>query len=266
MKARGQHFLTDRRILGRIVDACDLNGSETVIEIGPGLGALTERLAEKAARVVAIEIDASLAVRLQERLAARRNVSIFEADALNASPQELLAGGHEYVLAGNLPYNAGLAIVRHFLESDAPPLRAIVMLQKEVADNLVAGPGRMSMAAVGVQVYATTRRLFDVGPSAFYPQPRVRSTVIRLDKLPEPLVPKPEQEAFFEIVRAGFSAPRKQLRNSLAQGLRLRSAWKREDPDAAEAILSRAAVDPDLRPADLSIADWFRLKRAGETQ
>src|ERR1041385_3365275 len=111
IKARGQHFLTDRRILGRIADACELNGSETVIEIGPGLGALTERLAETAAKVVAIEIDSSLAVRLQERLAARKNVSIFEADALSADPKELLAGDQVYVLAGNLPYNPGLAIV-----------------------------------------------------------------------------------------------------------------------------------------------------------
>jgi 16S rRNA (adenine1518-N6/adenine1519-N6)-dimethyltransferase len=225
-----------------------------VIEIGPGLGGLTDKLADGAGRVVAIEIDSGLCAYLREHFASRANLIILEQDALLADPKSLLGEGNEYVLAGNLPYNAGLAIVRHFLEAEVPPTRAVVMLQKEVADGIVAGAGKMTLAGIGVQVFATPRRLFDVAPSAFYPPPRVRSTVVSLDVRETPLVPAGEQQRFFRVVRAGFSAPRKQLHNSVIQGLNI-------DAETAERALAAAEVDPALRPADLGIADWLRLSR-----
>jgi 16S rRNA (adenine1518-N6/adenine1519-N6)-dimethyltransferase len=207
-----------------------------------------------AGRVLALEIDSNLAVYVRDHLAARPNVTVIEQDALLADPGALIGEEKEYVLAGNLPYNAGLAILRHFLEAEMPPARAIVMLQKEVADGVVAGPGRMGLAGIGIQVFATARRLFDVAPSAFYPPPRVRSTVIRLDVRETPLVPAAEQQRFFRVVRGGFSAPRKQIRNSLAQGLNL-------DATGAERALGAAGIDLALRPADLAIDEWIRLSR-----
>ena len=246
--------MTDRRILGRIVDACGLTGAENVIEVGPGLGGLTEGLSRSARRVFAVEVDGGLCAYLYEHFASRPNVAVFEQDALQTNPKALLGDEKEYVLVGNLPYNAGLAIVRHFLEGEVPPVKAIVMLQKEVADGIVAGPGKMTLAGIGVQIFADARRLFDVAPSAFYPPPRVRSTVIRLDRHETPLVPAIEQRPFFRTVRAGFSAPRKLLRNSLAQGLKIETA-------AADQAVAAARLDPASRPADLAIEEWLRLSR-----
>jgi 16S rRNA (adenine1518-N6/adenine1519-N6)-dimethyltransferase len=256
-KALGQHFLTDRGVVGRIVAAAAPLPNETLIEVGPGLGVLTERLAETAERLIAVEIDARLAQRLQAHFAGNQRVTILERDVLASSPEELLSAAGvatdaNYGVVGNLPYNAGAAIVRHFLEAGHPPRWLVVMLQREVADSITAGPGRMSLLGVSVQVYARPRKLFNVPPRAFYPPPKVTSSVLRLDVLERPLVPPDRREAFFKVVRAGFSAPRKQLRNTLAQGLALPAG------DVAGAVHA-AGIDPTLRPQDLAPEDWLRL-------
>jgi 16S rRNA (adenine1518-N6/adenine1519-N6)-dimethyltransferase len=227
-----------------------------VVEIGPGLGVLTQRLVNAAGRVIAVELDAKLADRLRDQ----GNVTVVHADALKVEPAGLLetAGipiDTPYVLVGNLPYNVGTAIVRHFLESSHPPVRLIVMLQREVAESMTAPAGQMGLLGVSVQVYARARKLFNVPPRAFYPPPRVTSSVVRLDVREQPLVPRDEVERFFRVVRAGFSAPRKQLRNTLAQGLKAPPA------DVATA-LEAAAIDPTLRPQQLAIEDWLRLSRS----
>ena len=160
-----------------------------------------------------------------------------------------------YVVVGNLPYNAGTAIVRRFLEAGHQPQRLIVMLQREVAESMTAPPGEMGLLGVSVQVYANARRLFNVPPRAFYPPPKVTSTVLRLDVRPEPSVPRDDIGSFFRVARAGFSAPRKQLRNTLANGLAI-------PPEAATAAIESAGLDGSLRPALLSVADWLRLSRA----
>ena len=298
-KSLGQHFLTDTNVLNRIVTAAALTHNDVVIEVGPGLGALTERLVAAAGKVIAVELDAKLASRLQSSppLLARREaggevtpytpahddshsgspspqagrgqgegfapLTVVHADALHVTPEELLEAAKlppntPYVLAGNLPYNAGTAIVRHYLEADHPPQRLVVMLQREVAESMTAPPGDMGLLAVSVQVYAQARRLFNVPPRAFYPPPKVTSTVLRLDVRPEPLVPRAEMDRFFRVVRAGFSAPRKQLRNTLANGLAVPA-------EVAAAAIDAAALDGSLRPSLLSIDDWLRLARAVNT-
>jgi 16S rRNA (adenine1518-N6/adenine1519-N6)-dimethyltransferase len=258
-KSLGQHFLTDWSVVNRIAAASLDSPTDTVIEVGPGLGALTEKLAERAARLIAVEIDSRLAQQLQERFASDPTVTIVQRDVLAAPPESLLveAGMTEdapYRVAGNLPYNAGAAIVRHFLEATHQPLSLVVMLQREVADSMVASRGQMSLLGVSVQVYAGVRKLFNVPPRAFYPPPKVTSSVVRLDVREQPLVPREELPAFFRVVRAGFSAPRKQLRNTLAQGLGVSGTA------AAEAIAA-AGLDPSLRPQDLSIDNWLALTR-----
>jgi 16S rRNA (adenine1518-N6/adenine1519-N6)-dimethyltransferase len=255
----GQHFLQDRAVVERTVRAAGLSPDDVVIEVGPGLGVMTRRLVEVSGRVIAVEIDRRLATRLRQQFEGIDKLGVVEADAARAAPQELLelGGANEdtsYLMAGNLPYNAGAAIVRNFLEARRPPRTMVVMLQREVAENMVAEPGDLGLLGVSVQVYARPKKLFNVPPRAFYPPPRVTSSVVRLDLLAEPLVPSGERERFFKVLRAGFSAPRKQLRNTLAQGLGM-------EPAGVAAALESAGIDPSQRPQELSVQDWLRLAR-----
>jgi 16S rRNA (adenine1518-N6/adenine1519-N6)-dimethyltransferase len=243
--------------VNRIVAAAGAGSADVVVEVGPGLGVLTERLVETAGRLIAVEIDAKLAQRLREQLVAKTNVTIVERDVLAVAPEALLAEAGiaedaAYSVVGNLPYNAGAAILRHFLEADNPPRSIVAMLQREVADSIAGRPGRMSLVGVSVQVYARVRKLFNVPPRAFYPPPRVTSSVIRLEALDQPLIAPAQREAFFRVVRAGFSAPRKQLRNTLAQGLGVPAAQ-------VSAMIEASGLEPTLRPQDVPLEGWLRL-------
>lgn len=257
-KSLGQHFLTDRRILRRIANAARLSPDETVVEVGAGLGGLTAQLAKQAGRVIAVEVDEGLFEHLRRRFEGVPNLSLVCADVLSLSPEELLrsAGSQPpYVVAANLPYNIASAVLRHFLEASQPPQRMVVMLQKEVAEGIVARPGRMSLPALGVQLYAVPRLLFTVPPSAFRPPPKVESAVLRLDVRHEPAVAVDDIDAFFRIVRAGFSTPRKQLRNALSHALGL-------DAVVVEGTMRRAGIDPTLRAQALGLEQWAALYRA----
>ena len=261
LKQLGQHFLTDRNVVNRIVVAAELTLDTNVIEVGPGLGALTQSLVGAARQVIAVELDAKLAAQLNETIDAP-NLTVVQADVLGAQPEALLseaglAADAPYIVVANLPYNIGAAVLRHFLEAGQQPRYLVVMLQREVAENVVAAPGDLGLLGVSTQVYAEARRLFNVPPRAFYPPPKVTSTVIRLDVRETSLVAPSEREHFFRVLRAGFSAPRKQLRNTLAQGL------SRAPADVLRAITS-AGIDARLRPQDLSVDDWLRLVGAVE--
>ncbi|HEY7269221.1 MAG TPA: 16S rRNA (adenine(1518)-N(6)/adenine(1519)-N(6))-dimethyltransferase RsmA [Dehalococcoidia bacterium] len=253
-KALGQHFLSDPNILNRIVDAADLAAGDRVLEIGAGPGELTSVLAERGFAVTAVELDRGLTEGLRRRFASSANVVVVEADGLHLETKALF-GGEQFAVVANLPYNAGTAMVRRLLESEAKPRRLVVLLQKEVALAMVAPPGQMSLMGLGVQVYAAGRKLFDVPPGAFYPPPKVMSSVILLDVLPEPRVPEPEIARFFAVARAGFSAPRKQLHNALMNGLGLPA-------DAIAMALRLAGIDPAVRPRELSVEQWLALSRA----
>ena len=263
-KSLAQHFLIDRRVLSRIVSAADISSEETIVEIGAGLGVLTRELAARAHAVVAVEVDEKLCLHLRQSLQSYPNVTVVCADVLSLSPASLLeeaglpagqAGARgPYAVVANLPYYIAAPVLRHFLEGDLPPTRLVVMLQAEVAESIAAGPGKMSLLGVAVQFYGQPHLLFGVPPRAFHPPPKVRSAVLRIDVGDGPRVEVPDTPAFFDVVRAGFSAPRKQLRNSLAQGLGIPAA-------GAEALLSAAGIDPRRRPQELSIEEWASLCR-----
>ena len=253
-KSLGQHFLTDRRILARIADALQLTGTETVLEIGPGRGALTDLLVERAGRLIAIEVDRALAAMLRERYARRGNVLVAEADVLEVDLGALAAG--PYVLAGNVPYYITTPILFHALVPPRPE-RAVYLVQREVADRLSAAPGSKEYGALTVNVAAVAHAatLFRVPAGAFAPPPRVESAVVRITPRETPLVSPAEERPFRLLVQGAFGMRRKQMRRVL------RSLYSLDVP-AADALLARAAIEGEVRPETLSPEDFARLLRA----
>ena len=254
-KSLGQHFLSDSRIAGRILAAADLSPDDLIVEIGPGRGVLTKRLVDRVKRVVAIELDGQLAAELPSRLESPANLICVEADARDVELTRLIAPETSYKVVANLPYYAANPIIRRLLESQPKPELLVVMVQQEVAKNMVAKPGSMGILSVATQFYAKAKMVCSVPPKSFRPPPKVTSAVVRLDVLPEPTVKVDSEEEFFQVVRAGFAAPRKQLRNSLSQGLGI-------EPVAGGKILEQAGIDATRRPQTLDIPEWAMIYRA----
>ncbi len=259
VKGLGQHFLVDNTVLETIISASELSPSDVVVEVGPGLGILTEELVKRVGRTIAVEIDTRLATALNERFPDTVNLTVVNADMLDLDPLELIADrlkdrgpSPSYKVIANLPYYVALPILRHFLEASLKPALIVVMVQKEVAENIVAEPGALSLLGVSVQLYGKPTIMGYVPAQSFYPQPKVDSAILRIDVYPEPAVAVKDVAGFFEVVKAGFSAPRKQIRNSLALGLEL---------NAVEVlnILTQAGVDPHRRPQTLSLEEWAAL-------
>jgi len=252
-KSLGQHFLTDRRILARIADALHLRGDETVLEIGPGRGALTDLLADRAGRLIAIEYDRALAAMLRERYAHRSNVLVAEADVLEVSLGELAAG--PYVLVGNVPYYITTPILFHAL---VPPRaeRAVYLVQREVAQRLVASPGSKEYGALTVNVAAVARAetLFGVPAGAFSPPPKVESAVVRITPLAQPLITTEEERPFRTLVQGAFGMRRKQMRRVVRSLYAL-------DAERAEELLAAAGIEPAARPEVLSVEQFVALLR-----
>jgi 16S rRNA (adenine1518-N6/adenine1519-N6)-dimethyltransferase len=253
-KRFGQHFLRDRGVLARIADALQLTGAETVVEIGPGRGALTDLLVDRARRLVAVEVDRDLAAHLRARYADRPHVEIVEADVLQVE-LAALAGG-DFVLAGNVPYYITTPILFHALRAPRPA-RAVYLVQREVAERVAAAPGRKEYGALGVNVQAVARveLLARVPPGAFQPPPQVDSAVIRVTPRDDPVVAADEEARFRGLVQEAFGLRRKQLRRVVRTIARL-------DAERAEAVLAEAGLDPEARPETLSPTDFARLVRA----
>ena len=253
-KSLGQHFLTDRRILERIADALALTGSETVIEIGPGRGSLTEILVPRAGKLIAIEYDRALAERLRSQFAAMTNVTIVQADVLEVEFGEL--AGDDYVLVGNVPYYITTPILFQALRPPRPR-RAVYLVQKEVADRIAAPAGSDAYGALSVNVQAVARAtlLFRVAPGAFRPPPKVDSAVVLVEPLPEPIVRPGEEGALRSFVQAAFGMRRKQMQRVLRNVFAF-------DPARATAVLQDHGIDPEARPEVLSPSDFVRLLRA----
>ena len=251
-KSLGQHFLTDPTIANRIVAAAEPDVSDTVLEIGPGAGVLTRRLVERAGRVVAVELDQRLCEELPGRLEFPPNLEVKREDGREVDPDDLVGEATPYKVVANLPYYAAAPIVRRFLETVRPPTLMVVMVQREVADAMNAKPGEFTLLSVATQFYSEPSVVVQVPPRSFRPPPKVSSTVLKLEVRAQPAAAVADREAFFALVRAGFSAPRKQLRNSLMQGAGAPA-------ETVAATLDGAGIDPQRRPATLGIADWAAL-------
>ena len=257
-KSLGQHFLVDASVLQTIVEAAELSSSDTVIEVGPGLGILTAELIKRAGHVIAVELDTKLASLLKHRLASSANLRVINTDILKIRPSELLEGTSHYKVVANLPYYITSPVLRHFVEASPKPSLMIVMVQKEVGEAIVAEPGKMSLLAVSLQVYSKPRIISHVPAQCFYPQPKVDSVIVRFDLLSEPAVKLADVDGFFDLVRAGFSSPRKQLHNSLAHSLGMK-------PAEVISLLERANIDSKRRAETLSLEEWARLHEVLET-
>jgi 16S rRNA (adenine1518-N6/adenine1519-N6)-dimethyltransferase len=250
-KSLGQHFLSDPGILERIADALELHGGETVIEIGPGRGSLTDLLASRAARLIAIEYDRALAELLRVRYLTQPHVTIVQSDVLEVDLPQL--GGDDYVVVGNVPYYITTPILFQALRAPMPR-RAVYLIQREVADRLVADPGTSEYGAltVNVQAVAQVERLFRVPAGAFRPPPKVESAVVRVTPRDDPLIPPERQPALKELVQGAFGMRRKQMRRVVRELFGLTA-------EEAEQLLGQAGIDPDVRPETLTAFQFAEL-------
>ena len=223
-----------------------------IVEIGPGRGVLTKRMVNRVNRVVAVELDGELAEALPSRLDFPVNLTCVKADARDVDLTELIAPDTSYKVVATLPYYAANPIIRRLLESEPKPDVLVVMVQQEVAKNMVAQPGDMGILSVATQFYARVKMVCSVSPKSFRPPPKVTSAVVRLDVLPAPAADVVSEEGFFSVVRAGFAAPRKQLRNSLSQGLGI-------EPIVGGRVLEEAGIDATRRPQTLDIPEWVSI-------
>ena len=269
-KSFGQHLLIDRSVLERIVEAAEIDATDQVLEVGAGTGVLTRELAKRARRVVAVELERDMLALLAETTRSYMNVELLARNLLFVDPVQVF-GQAPYKLVANLPYYITAPTFRHFLESANPPGLLVVMVQYEVAQRIVAGPGDLSLLGVSVQFYGQPRIIARVPAHAFYPAPKVDSAILRVDVRPQTrllesaaaragsIFPLTQQErnSFFRVVQAGFSGKRKQLHNALAHGLHRKN-------EEVHAWLSRANIDPSRRAETLSIEEWLGVWREVE--
>ncbi len=253
-KSLGQNFLQDPNALEKIAAAAEISSTDQVLEVGPGTGALTVKLAQRAGRLVAVEIDGRLIPVLERQVGDFPHVEILHKDILDVDLGDLF-GEKPYKVVANLPYYITSAILRHLLEAEHRPERLVLTVQQEVAERLVAKPGEMSLLSVSAQFYGQLSIVGKISPSAFWPSPAVASAIVRIDVFPTPAVDVPDSGLFFDVVRAGFGQKRKQLKNSLSSGL---------DCSQLEAarLLEQAGIDPMRRAETLSLPEWGALVRA----
>ena len=275
-KSFGQHFLRDQSVLDKIVAAADIGPHDIVVEIGPGRGALTERLADVGERLILIEADRELIPDLESRFP---KATIINADAAHvdysklmtqsrspsARPEQRRRGGeggkgasrYAWILVGNLPYNAGNAIIRQALTSTNPPQRQIVMLQREVGEKMLAKPGDMSILSVAVQMYADVKRIATVKPGAFVPPPKVDSVILLLTPN-QPFASaqgrSPNPEAVIGLAKLAFAHKRKQMHRTLAEaGI--------GSSETIKAKLLAMGLPEQARPEELSVHQWIVLEK-----
>jgi 16S rRNA (adenine1518-N6/adenine1519-N6)-dimethyltransferase len=253
-KGRGQNFLKEAWVVERMAAELAVGDGDLVVEVGPGLGALTGALLATGATVTAIEIDDQLSAYLRQEFDNDR-FTLMNADARAVSIDKIVPDGRSYDFAANLPYSTAPVILRHFLEAERPPARAICMVQREVAQRIAASPPDLSILGVAIQVYAEATILFDVPPDAFVPRPKVFSSVVLLDRRAAPLIDNAERKPFFRLVNAGFAQKRKTVLNSLAGALPA-------DRESMRTMLEAAGINPMRRAETISVEEWIHLLRS----
>ncbi|MBD3248109.1 ribosomal RNA small subunit methyltransferase A [Candidatus Falkowbacteria bacterium] len=253
-RSKGQNFLISEKIYDKIVKFAELEKDDTVMEVGPGLGFLTAKLASQAKEVIAVELDDKLAGFLKDAINSQNvdNVKVINQNVLDLDLSSILSSPKaKFKIVANLPYNITSVFLRRFIsENQIKPELMVLMLQKEVAQRICAGPGEMSLLACSVQLYADCEVALDVPASKFWPQPKVDSAIIKLRTKNEEL--RIDEKQFFQMLKFGFAAKRKMLRNNLSAGYRIK-------PAEADEKLNAAGIKSTLRPQDLSVDDWLKV-------
>lgn len=251
----GQHLLTDRTVLERLLEALAPEPGDEVWEIGAGIGTLTAALAPRVRRVVAVELDPACIRALEVTLRGVNHVEVVCADALDVNAEAVgLSSG--YLATGNLPYQITGALLRHLLEGPCLPRRVVVLVQREVAERLSAPSGDWSLATLAVRTVAAVERLGDIAPSSFTPAPRVHSSILRLH--PHSVLGEEERRAVLALGRAAFQLRRKVLRHGITRAV--------GDEGLGLAALAEAGIDPRRRPGTLEVDEWRALAKAATTR
>lgn len=253
-KSLGQHWLQDPSSLEAMCLAANLQPTDTVLEIGPGLGSLTKLLVKKAKQVIAVEFDQNLAHKLPQQVSAN-NLEIISQDILNYDFTSLPAG---YKIVANIPYYLTSNLIRVISETANPPIQVALLIQKEVAERATAKPGNMSLLSVTAQFYWETSLGRGVPASLFTPPPKVNSQILILKRRRKPLFDDVNPREFFRLVKAGFSQKRKTLLNSLSAGLHI-------EKETVKAICESVDIDPSRRPQTLSLEEWHNLYLSANT-
>lgn len=248
-RSKGQNFLINESVYGKIIEAANIKKDDIVLEVGPGLGFLTSLLSQKAKKVIAVELDDKLANILKTGLDAQdvKNVEVVNENVLDFIPPVKNGG---YKIVANLPYNITSVFLRKFLSREDKPQEMILMLQKEVAERIVARAGDMSLLAVSIQFYAEAEIISLVPRRDFWPQPDVDSAIIKMKVKNEKL--KVDEKSFFRLVKIGFSSKRKMLKNNLANGYHIKE-------DLAREALKKAGFSEKTRAQELSVQDWMSI-------
>lgn len=244
-KSLGQHWLDDESSLAAMCDAADVQEGDVVLEIGPGTGELTQKLLDNGAHVTALEIDDSLHKQLIERFSARSDFHLIKGDIRTF---DLSGLQRPYKIVANIPYYLTSHLLRMLSEAEHQPQVAALLVQKEVAERVIAAPGEMSLLSVTTQFYWDVSAGHVVPKELFTPPPKVDSQILILEQRSEPIL-EVDEKKYFQVVKAGFSARRKKLRSSIAAGLRI-------DKPRAEALLKSAGVNPSDRAQALTLTQW----------
>lgn len=253
-KSLGQHWLNDPASLEAMCQAADVQSGDTVLEIGPGPGSLTELLVKKAGQVIAVELDDKLAKELSARVKAD-NLHVVRQDILKFDLTALPPG---YKVVANIPYYLTSHLIRVISETPNPPATAALLVQKEVAERVAARPGDMSLLGVAAQFHWQVSLGREVSAELFTPPPKVDSQILILNRRPQLLFEDVDTKTFFRLVKAGFAQRRKTLLNNLTSGLNLTR-------EQAETICKTAAIDPTRRAQTLSLEEWHALYKAWNT-
>jgi 16S rRNA (adenine1518-N6/adenine1519-N6)-dimethyltransferase len=250
-KRFGQNFLADRGIVRKIVEAAEITGKDTVLEIGPGTGELTREIVKAAGKVIAVEKDPRMVQILKGSLRDVVNLKIVQGDIRRLDIRECGIKEDDYKAVGNLPFYLTAPVIRRFLESEKPPSSMTLVVQKEVGQRICQKPPRMNLLSVSVQVYAEAKIIFYISKKSFWPQPEVDAALIKITPKD---VPIGDTDLFFKIVKAGFSQPRKQLINNLSKGLKI-------DKRKVAEWLEKNNIQSSQRAETLNIRDWIKISR-----
>ena len=259
----GQNFLVDKNVIDRVIAAVTPRSDETIIEIGPGRGALTSHLIEKSGRVVAIEFDHDLVPRLRSQFAGHANLKLIEADALTADFCEAIQPAQHARVLANLPYNVATAILQKLIEQRSCLTEITLILQKELVDRISAPPGsgERGFISVLVEAYYHAEILFDISPHSSRPAPKVWSSVVRLTRRPQPIGELVEEKLLWQVVSAGFAQRRKTILNNLRNAPPLLQEQLQKH-GGASIILCEAGIPPLRRAETLTIEEWVSVAKA----